>query len=219
MKNYIREIRKNTEGMTGKERAEYICAYYWYHLLGAAAIFCLVIFLIIHFGFGEEQPLFTCVMVNQRIDQSRDEQMEEEFADSSDIEDERIIFDSDFNISYGDVQLEGINESSYEKFFFKWQNQELDAVIMPESFYQYCKELGGSFRSLDEEEIQGLPVYRDEGTPTAIKAEETCLSKYLDNETGEMLLLAFPDTGKHEKECREFVDFLSGEEGAQFCRQ
>ena len=145
--------------------------------------------------------------------------MEEEFADSSDIEDERIIFDSDFNISYGDVQLEGINESSYEKFFFKWQNQELDAVIMPESFYQYCKELGGSFRSLDEEEIQGLPVYRDEGKPTAIKAEETCLSKYLDNETGEMLLLAFPDTGKHEKECREFVDFLSGEEGAQFCRQ
>ena len=78
--------------------------------------------------------------------------------------------------------------------------------------------IGGE--SIDsEEEIQGLPVYRDEGTPTAIKAEETCLSKYLDNETGEMLLLAFPDTGKHEKECREFVDFLSGEEGAQFCRQ
>ena len=160
MRNYIKEIRKNTEGMSGKERAEYILAYYWYHILGAAAVVGLVLFLIIHFGFRDEQPLFTCVMVNQNIDQARDAQMETDFADSSDIEEERIVFDSDFNISYGDIQLEGINESSYEKFFFKWRNQELDAVIMPESFYRYCLDLGGTFQSLENWDVQGLPLYK-----------------------------------------------------------
>ena len=208
MRNYIKEIRKNTEGMSGKERAEYILAYYWYHILGAAAVVGLVLFLIIHFGFRDEQPLFTCVMVNQNIDQARDAQMETDFADSSDIEEERIVFDSDFNISYGDIQLEGINESSYEKFFFKWRNQELDAVIMPESFYRYCLDLGGTFRSLENWDVQGLPLYEEGGSPVAVKVEETSLSKYLENKTGETLLLAFPKDGQHEEACGEFLEFL-----------
>ena len=210
MKDYIREIRKNTEGMTGKEKAEYILTYYWYHILGIVAAVGLILFLIIHLGFREEPPLFTCVMVNQKIDQSRDAQMESDFADSSGIEEERIVFDSDFNISYGDTQLEGINESSYEKFFFKWQNQELDAVIMPESFYEYCLSLGGTFRNLEDWDVQGLPLYEDGVETTAVKVEETSLSRYLENETGETLLLAFPTEGQNEEQCRAFLEFLSG---------
>ena len=37
---------------------------------------------------------------------------------------------------------------------------------------------------------------------------DTSLAGYLDNETGERLLLAFPDTGEHEDSCREFLDFI-----------
>ena len=69
--------------------------------------------------------------------------MEKNFSKASGIDVNRMDINSDYNISYGDMHLEGINESSYEKFFLKWQNGELDAVILPESFYEYCKELGG----------------------------------------------------------------------------
>lgn len=207
MKNYMMEIRENTAGMTRQEKAEYILTYYWYHILGILAAAGLVLFLIIHFGFREEPPVFTCAMVNQEINFARDEEMEKDFAGVSGIDKERMEINSDFNISYKDIKLEGVNESSYEKFLFKWQNEELDAVIMPESFYEYCKELGGTFYSLEKWDTQELPVYEDGGVPVAVKAEETGLAEYLENETGEPLLLVFPGTGQHLKECGEFLKF------------
>lgn len=208
MRNYIREIRENTAGMQRQEKAEYILTYYWYHILGLAAAVGLVLFLIIHFGFREAPPLFTCVMVNQEINFARDEEMEEGFAGMSGIDKERLEINSDFNISYKDTKLEGVNESSYEKFFFKWQNKELDAVIMPESFFEYCKELGGGFYSLDRWDTEGLPIYASDGVPMAVKAEETGLADYLENGADETLLLVFPDTGQHLEECGEFLKFI-----------
>ena len=210
MKNYIREIRVNTADMSARDKAEYILTYYWYHMLGIAAAVSLVLFLIIHFGFREAPPLFTCAMVNQEINYERDGKLEEEFSEASGIDPERMDINSDFNISYGDTKLEGVNESSYEKFFFKWQNNELDAVVLPESFYEYCRELGGTFRSITDWDTEGMSVYEDDGEITAVDVEDTSLAGYLDNETGERLLLAFPNSGKHEKECREFFDFISG---------
>lgn len=165
-------------------------------------------FLIIHFGFREEPPLFTCVLVNQEINFDRDGQMEEDFSEASGIDEARMDINSDYNISYGDVKLEGVNESSYEKFFFKWQNRELDAVIIPESFYEYCKEVDGTFKNLEEWNTEGFTLYEDSGDITAVEVEDTMLSGYLENETGEKLLLAFPDTGQHEDECRAFLDFI-----------
>ena len=207
MRDQIRKIRENTAGMQRQEKAEYILTYYWYHILGLIAAAGLVLFLIIHFGFREDAPLFTCVMVNQEINFTRDEEMEEDFAGVSGIDKERMEINSDYNISYKDTKLEGVNESSYEKFFFQWQNEELDAVIMPESFYEYCKELGGTFYSLDRWDTEGLPLYEDSGVPVAVKAEETGLSDYLENETGETLLLVFPETGQHPEQCGEFLKF------------
>ncbi len=208
MKGFFAKIRENTAGMTGREKAEYIGAYYWYHILGLAAALGLVLFLILHFGFREAPPAFTCVLVNQDINFARDQKLGEDFARAAGLSADQVEVDSDFNLSYGNIQLEGVNESSYEKFFFKWRNQELDAVLMPESFYEYCKELGGAFYSLEQWDIQGLPVYEESGAPAAIKAEKTGLAEYLNNETGEALLLAFPDTGKNQEQCGAFLEFL-----------
>ena len=208
MRHYIREIRENTAGMSPRDKAEYILTYYWYHILGVAAAAGLVLFLIIHFGFREAPPLFTCAMVNQEINYERDGELEKVFSEASGIDPDRMDINSDFNISYGDTKLEGVNESSYEKFFFKWQNEELDAVVLPESFYQYCRELGGTFRSIAGWDTEGMSVYEDGGEATAVDVAETSLAGYLENETGERLLLAFPDTGGHEEACREFLDFI-----------
>ena len=208
MRHYIREIRENTAGMNRHEKAEYILTYYWYHLLGVIAAVCLVLFLIIHFGFREDPPLFTCALVNQEINFIRDGQIEKDFSQASGIDEDRMDINSDYNISYGNVKLEGVNESSYEKFFFKWQNKELDAVILPESFYKYCRELGGSFKSLEGWDVEGFTLYEDGENITAVEVENTLLSHYLENETGEKMLLAFPDTGQHEDECKAFLDFI-----------
>ena len=208
MGHYIREIRENTTGMNRWEKGEYILSYYWYHILGVIGAVCLILFLIIHFGFREDPPLFTCALVNQEINFSRDEEIEKDFSIDSGIDEERMEINSDFNISYGDLELEGINESSYEKFFFKWQNGELDAVVLPESFYKYCEELGGTFRNLESWNTEGFVLYEDKGTVTAVEVENTALSQYLENKTGDPLLRAFPDTGQHEEECRAFLDFI-----------
>ena len=208
MRHYIREIKENTAGMSPRGKAEYILTYYWYHILGIAAAVGLVLFLIIHFGFREAPPLFTCAMVNQEINYERDGKLEEDFSEASGIDPDRMDINSDFNISYGDTKLEGVNESSYEKFFFKWQNRELDAVVLPESFYKYCRELGGTFRSIAGWDTEGMSVYEDGGEATAVDVADTSLAGYLSNETGERLLLAFPDTGEHEDSCREFLDFI-----------
>ena len=208
MRHYIREIRENTAGMSPRGKAEYILTYYWYHILGIAAAVGLVLFLIIHFGFREDPPLFTCAMVNQEINYERDGKLEEDFSEASGIDPDRMDINSDFNISYGDTKLEGVNESSYEKFFFKWQNRELDAVVLPESFYKYCRELGGTFRSIAGWDTEGMSVYEDGGEATAVDVADTSLAGYLSDETGERLLLAFPDTGEHEDSCREFLDFI-----------
>ena len=208
MGHYIREIRKNTAGMNRREKGEYILTYYWYHILGMIGAICLILFLIIHFGFREAPPLFTCALVNQEINFTRDEEIEKDFSAVSGIDEKRMEINSDFNIAYGDIEPEGINESSYEKFFFKWQNGELDAVVLPESFYKYCEKLGGTFRNLEGWNTEGFSLYRDKGIATAVEVENTKLSGYLENKTGEPLLLAFPDTGKNEEECQAFLDFI-----------
>ena len=116
MGHYIREIRKNTAGMNRREKGEYILTYYWYHILGMIGAICLILFLIIHFGFREAPPLFTCALVNQEINFTRDEEIEKDFSAVSGIDEKRMEINSDFNIAYGDIEPEGINESSYENF-------------------------------------------------------------------------------------------------------
>ena len=215
MKEYLEEIlqdiRGKTAGMAKQDKWSYILTYYWHYFLGVFAALFLLGFLIVHFGFGEERPAFTCVLVNQEINAKRDRALAEQFADQVNLDADRIVFDSDYNLSYGDVHLEGINESSFEKFFLKWQNDELDAVILPESFYEYCKEAGGSFLNLEQWDAGELPFYQDteSGETTAVLVEQTELSSYIKNETGERLLLAFPSNGQHEDLCRELVSDLN----------
>lgn len=210
MKNYAAEIRIKTTGMCRKEKLSYILTYYWYHILGLIAAVGLPVFVAAHVTSGMERPEFTCVLVNQAIDSARDAEIGWDIAGALGVETGRIVVDSDYNISYGDVKLTGANESSYEKFFFKWRNKELDAVILPESFYRYCQELGGAWLDLGRFDTGALPLYEDQGVYTAVAVEETGLGDYLSNETGERLLLAFPESGSHTGACQTFLDLIGG---------
>jgi hypothetical protein len=198
-------VRERLKNMTGRQKAEYIVTYYWNYMLGACAAIGIVILLCYHFLSFANKPVFTCVLVNQSIDYKRDEALEQQLSLKTDMNEKRIVFDSDYNISYGDITLEGVNESSYEKFFLKWSAGELDAILMPESFYQYCKELGGIFRHVSgEEEI----LFLDGGEPAGIRASATWLGSYLKAEEGDPVIIVFPIEGKNHEMTDEFIKFL-----------
>lgn len=177
----MKEIREKTSGMGRKEACSYIFTYYWYHMLGIAAAAALILLFAVHYGFGNKKPVFTCVIVNQVTDGEEDLRLRDDFAGWAGLQKERIVIDSSYLFSYGDLRMEGANESSYEKFFFQWRNRELDAVIVPESFYRHCKGMGGSFHLLEEREITeagGLP-YMDEGECRAVLLNEAGLMEKL----------------------------------------
>ena len=209
MKKYIQDICRQTAGMSFQQKLEYIITYYWYHMLGISLAVVLVVFLTVHFAIGEKEPYFSAVLINQPIDYGRDEEMETAFSGYLEGHEDCIVdISSDYNFSYGEVKLEGVNESSYEKFFFRLGGGELDAAIMPESFYRHCLEMDVEFTDLSGMMTGNLPVYADKGKKAAVYAEETGLHEWLQNDTGETLLLVFPVSGTHREACQEFLDFL-----------
>lgn len=200
MREWIIDIKQKTTHMSNKDRYSYILTYYWYHILIICSVLALVFIFGKHYAAGRVVPVFTCVMVNQDISTDRDNKVTEDFAKESGFSNEKIVFDSNYNFSYGDVKLSGVNESSYEKFFLQWRNEELDAVIVPESFYKHCKEMGGQFKSLENIDCGDFKVYIDNGKETAVVL--------VNDNSDEKLLLAFPDTGKNSENCNAFLDYL-----------
>lgn len=208
MKKYIVDIQEKTSGMSKKEKYAYILTYYWYHILGISAIIALILLFTFHYCFGNKKPVFTCILVNQEMETSQAGEMAESFAECFNLPMEQVVITSDYLFSYGDVQLEGVNETSYEKFFLQWRNEEIDAVIIPESFYFYVKELGGEFKMLDEEAVEGVVPYMDENICTAIVLGNDSFTERISGKKDEKLLLAFPETGQHTEECEMFLEFL-----------
>ncbi len=212
------EIRKNTAGMDGKQKAEYILTYYWYHMLFVFLGAGLLVLLIRHVFFGEPKKEFACVIVNQRVDYERDERLTSAFAEASGIAEEGILVDSDYVFSYEGVQLEAANESSYEKFFFRWGSGELDAVLMPESFYRYCKKLEYSFGDLRElwpgnpAKLSELPWIEEEGRYEALYVEDTRLMTDLEQRGGDRMVLVYLPESKHPEAARAFLAFALGGE-------
>ena len=215
IRNWAEDIRSKTKNMSRQAKTEYILNYYWYHMLGIAAAAALILLFAAHYGLGNKKPLFTCLMINQGLDEARDLRIRDEFAQRADLPRERVVVDSDYNFSYGQFRLEGTNESSYEKFFFQWRNQEIDAVILSESFYKHCREMGGDFRVLANEMSEGagnrLQAYMDEGECRAVVLGTDLYTKKITGKEDEKLLLAFPEYGNSSesslKESRIFLEY------------
>lgn len=212
----MNDIHKHTEQMDRRQKTEYILTYYWYHLLSLLLGVLLLTLLIRHLFFREPPRAFTCVLVNQRVDYERDEALATEFADASGIDLERIGIDSDYVFSYGNVRLEAANESSYEKFFFRWGAGELDAVLMPESFYRYCLELEYEFadlRSLCTEEQKrnyAGSFIEEGGRQEALYVEETRLMPYVKQTEGDRLVLVYVPGSGHAEANRAFLAYAMG---------
>lgn len=206
MGKIIEKIKTNTAGMNRQEKLEYIKTYYWYHILGICAAVGLVIFLVVHFGFADRTPEFSCAIINQKIDYDRDKKLasalQKQFADQQ----INVIVDSDYHFSYKGKKLEDVNEGLFEKFFFKWSNGELQAVLATKDFLQYCVESGGSFYSVKKMDTGTLQLYEENGV-SGIQVAGTKLASYLEKDEKNEWVLVFPKEGGDEKACQKIVDF------------
>lgn len=209
MKNKWKDIKEKTSGMGRKEALAYIFTYYWYHMLAFVSVAALIFLFAAHYGSGNKKPLFTCVIVNQQTDTGRDLRIRDAFAQEAGIPPERAVIDSGYQFSYGQFQMQGVNESSYEKFFFQWRNHEIDAVILPESFYWHCREMGGDFYVLDGKAAEGMELYMDEGQAKAAVLGEDRFMETAAGEKGGKLLLAFPVSGERTQMRNSFLKFVS----------
>lgn len=216
MKELMGDIREKTSGMTGKEKCDYIWTYYWYHILGGAALLGLILLFAWHYGFGNKKPVFTCALVNQEMEGAQVQEMGEEFAGRFGLPEGQVVVSADYVFSYGEVVLEGVNESAYEKFFFQWRNEEIDAVILPESFYFYVKEMGGEFKELEGQMAEGFVPYMDGDRCRAVVLGNDGFTEKISGKKDEKLLLAFPETGGHVEEGKMFLEFLRSYAGV--CR-
>lgn len=208
IRRIFRDIREKTENMSKRETAAYVLTYYWYHILAVCSIIALIVLFITHYTIGNQKPVFTCVLVNQEMDSGRDGLVRETFSEYAGLPVRRVVIDSDYNFSYEGMKLSGVNESSYEKFFFQWRNRELDALILSESFYQYCREMGGSFCDLSDMDKGDFEIYKDGDMVGAIILGEDSFAERVTGKKGEKLLLAFPDEGKHEESREMFLKYL-----------
>ncbi len=215
-KGILKDIREKTADMDREQKLAYIGTYYWYHILFGVVGLLLVVLLIRHLFFGEPPKEFTFIMVNQAIDFQRDERLLQDFSAVSGIEEKRMTVDSNYVFSYVGKEIEGANESSYDKFFFRLGGGELDGAIIPESFYRYCMELEYEFADLGamltrEQEA----AYQDQflwqgGVCNGIYVEDAPLMGYLDQEAEDPVLLVFFQKEQPKEADRAFLAFALG---------
>lgn len=218
VRKIFEDIQRNTKQMDRKQKTEYIFMYYWHHLLFVFLGAGLLILLIRHLFFREPPKEFVCILVNQMVDYERDEALLQDFAEWSGLVPERILVDSDYVFSYGDVRLEAANESSYEKFFFRWGVGELDAVLMPESFYHYCKEVGYEFADVslfctkEQKEKHEGDFIKTDDRYEALYAENTRLMPYLRQTEDDRLVLVYLPGSEYGEAALAFLAFALEEE-------
>lgn len=189
----------------------------WFLLFGAGIV---VLMLSGWHFFGGRQPVeFQCVLVNQRTDFERDEILEEQFASYLGLPPGAVSVCSDYQFSYAGMKYEGVNESSYEKFFFNWSAGAIDAMLVPESLYRFCaEELEGEYRFLDEmletsfyEKLCESGIVCFHGTePVGIRADGTTLSDKIQQREDDPVILLFPKEGKHPEAGVRFLEMVAG---------
>lgn len=209
IKEWANDIKCKTKHMNREETADYVITYYWHHILLAVLFLGFVTFTVYHVCWGgKKQAAFSFVIINQNVDFARDKEIADAFSKASGIKGSQIVVDSDYLISYGQVRLEGINESHYEKFFFNWSAKEIDAMLMPESFYRYCKTQSGTFEELDvADHTPSEHLFWDNGACSGVYIKVTSLGQYFEDNEKDPYVLVFPAEPKHPAACREFLNY------------
>ena len=217
--------------MSKKEKAEYIFTYYKAWMVTAVIVIAAIVWVLSRYVFSNSESVLNVALINGYMrlsDTDMSETLDEYF--ELDTTDMYTYFDTQYQLSYTGVENTAGDTSFYEKFFLNVRVGSLDAVIMPESFMEYCNSLEPIFADvteiLDEEQLDYWEDYLVMGTDedgneyacgldishlSFIKEEEM---GFVGDNDGEAFILAFPITGEAGEACQTFLEFLeSYEEG------
>ena len=212
IREWAEDIRIKTKDMGLGQKAEYVLNYYWYHILLSVLALGILLLGIYHITWGKKMVEFSLVLVNQDINYKRDRELCKEFAAASGIREKRIQVDSDYLLSYDDVRLDGVNESSYEKFFFNWSCGGIDAMVIPKSFYAYCKRQGGEYADPIDllpaaAELPAASLFWDGETCAGICADGLHIANKLKQDKTDPYLLVFPAQIRHTDAAAQFLKY------------
>ena len=242
MLKWAEDIRLKTKNMDRDARLEYVLCYYWHHLLLGTLLFGLLLLGIYHAAWGRRKPDFSVAVVNQEIDLARDQEIQEEFAAFAGLSPKQVQVDSDYltsydtatddsvwNGAYRSTGLKGMEQSSFEKFFLGWQAGAIDAVVIPQSFYRYCKSQNGTFLELSELEgyketdagegkhaqealergTDGRQLFfvDEDGACTGVYVEHTGMSGDFAHNGKDPYILVFPADMAHKEAAGKFLEY------------
>lgn len=221
---YAAEKEKTAE-MTKEQKVQYVIDYYTGFIAGSVVVLIAICWLIYHFAFDNKEYGFNCALVNCSMETGSSElsdRLTEYYGYNP--RKETASFDSGYQIAYPGVDNEAADNSFYEKFFLNIRMEMLDAVIMPQSYMEYCNTVGHTFYDvydvLDAEQIKKYEPYFVKGKDDE-GVEYTCgidigKMQFFDKmgiveveaNKGEPFILSFAFGGKHLEESRKFLTFL-----------
>ncbi len=194
MFRWIREMKEKTATIDKEERVSYIAEYYWYHILLTFLAFFLLCLLVYHVTLGRQSIELTVSIVNEETDDERDETLSQLLAELTGIEAGEISVDSNYKVAYNATSE--TDYTGYDKFFFGWSQGELDVVVMPTSFLEYCIDLGGELRTINE------------NGSVSIALANTIFATQIEDNEEDPLVVVFPSNGQHETAAESVMENL-----------
>ncbi len=206
--------KRQWQSMTWPEKLDHIWTYYRAWIFSAVFVIAGAVWLVSRYLLDNEECGFSLGLINgymEKGDVALSAELDEFFGFQEG--ETYAYFDTAYQFSYTGVENSAGDNSFYEKFFLNIRMGELDAVIMPESFFEYCNDLEPIFcdvRSVLSEEQQGawedyyVMGQTEDGAAYACGIDISHLDYinaegmgFVGENNGEAFILAFPVTGEH----------------------
>jgi uncharacterized membrane protein YesL len=218
----------NWQKLPFKDKLSYILYNHTAGVLFGLLAVCLIIGLGYHFIFNGNDCCFNLAVVNSYAKES-DGKLSENLDNMFELDGNRkyAYVDTEYQISYetDGVNIENIaaDNSFYDKFFLNIRTGQIDAAIIPKSFFDYCNSLGNIFYDVgyvlsDEQEdsfsnrfVVGKTEDGDHKNGIEVGKcnylKETGIT-FIDVNRDDEYILVFPINGSHIDKCRDFVDHI-----------
>lgn len=225
LRNTIEEVKRNTQGMSLKERISYIFTYYWLPIGGTVFAVFFLIYFFSHVLFGIKENWIYVTYVNVLESDAGVSRLKDDFTAYAgyDIREKNVVFNAN---SYFDATTpRGTNNNYFQAFVAMVEAGDLDAVI---GTAENIEAVGasGRLKNLESEEMRELfeqysdrfvtatPIdeeYSKEEVPVGIDISDSLIVTDYGIYTGNCVL-GVGAYSENVSEVLKFLDFILGEE-------
>lgn len=129
LRDTIGDLRKNTEGMSRRERAEYVLTYYWLPIGGVLFGIAFAVYFFSHLLFGIRENWIYVTFVNVLEADDGVTALRDDFTDYAgyDLREKNIVFNA--NSYFDATTIQGTNNNYFQAFVATVEAGDLDAVV------------------------------------------------------------------------------------------